>query len=86
MNDRRNNRSRQAQQPEAAPVSEHPRSGNSPSHFVYLVLDREGDKSAIWTRIGAAWPHQDGKGFNLQLSAVPLDGRLTLRVPSEDRG
>jgi hypothetical protein len=59
---------------------------NSPSHLVYQVSDRDGNKSAIWTRTGAAWPHQDGKGFNLQLSAIPLDGRLTLRVPSEEEG
>jgi hypothetical protein len=36
--------------------------GTAPTHIVYQVLDREGDKSAIWTRIGAAWPHNDGKG------------------------
>jgi hypothetical protein len=36
--------------------------GTAPTHIVYQVLDCEGDKSAIWTRIGAAWPHNDGKG------------------------
>ena len=54
----------------------------SPSHVVYQVRDREGSKG-FFTRIGAAWPHRDGKGFNLQIDAVPLDGRLTLRVVSE---
>ena len=57
-------------------------SANAPSHYVYQVRDREGQKG-IWTRIGAAWPQRDGKGFNVQLDAVPLDGRLTLRVPTE---
>jgi hypothetical protein len=47
------------------------------------VLDREGDKSAIWARIGAAWPHNDGKGFNITLTALPIDGRLSVRVASE---
>jgi hypothetical protein len=51
----------------------------SPSHIVYHVRDREGQK-AIFTRIGAAWPHKDGNGFNIQIESVPLDGRITLRV------
>jgi len=38
-----------------------------------------------WNRIGAAWAHADGKGFNLQIEAVPLDGRITLRVVSENK-
>ena len=56
--------------------------GKSPTHIAYTVRDREGQKG-IWTRIGAAWPQRDGKGFNIQLDVVPLDGRITLRVPSE---
>lgn len=56
--------------------------GKVPSHIAYQVRDREGQKG-IWTRIGSAWPHGDGKGFNIQLESVPLDGRITLRVASE---
>lgn len=56
----------------------------APSHAVYHVRDREGGK-AFWTRIGAAWPHADGKGFNAQIDVVPLDGRIVLRVASEKR-
>lgn len=55
---------------------------NAPTHFAYQVRDR-GEQSAIWTRIGSAWTHADGQGFNIQLDSVPLDGRITLRVPSE---
>ncbi len=58
-------------------------SSKTPSHHVYQVRDREGQKG-IWTRVGAAWAQRDGKGFNVQLDAVPLDGRLTLRVPSDE--
>ncbi len=53
-----------------------------PSHIVYHVREREGH-DPFWTRIGAAWPHKDGKGFNVQFELVPLDGRISLRVPSE---
>lgn len=56
----------------------------SPSHIAYQVRDREGQKG-FWTRIGSAWAHQDGKGFSIQLEAVPLDGRITLRVANEKK-
>ncbi len=55
-----------------------------PSHVAYQVRDREGHK-AFWTRIGTAWAHADGKGFNIQLEALPLDGRIVLRVASEKK-
>ena len=56
----------------------------SPSHIVYQVRDREGQKG-FWTRIGSAWSHADGNGFNIQLDCVPLDGRITLRVATEKK-
>jgi hypothetical protein len=58
--------------------------GKQPSHVVYQVRDRDG-KKAIWTRIGAAWAHADGQGLTVQLHAVPLDGRITLRVPEDKK-
>ena len=51
---------------------------NAPSHGVYVV-EGEGDR-AFWTKVGAAWPHQDGNGFNVTLAAVPLSGRLVIRI------
>jgi len=59
-------------------------SAKAPTHVVYHVRDREGGKS-FWTRIGSAWAHADGRGFNLQVDVVPLDGRITLRVHSDKR-
>ena len=54
----------------------------APSHIAYQVKNRDG-KKAIWTRIGSAWAHSDVAGFNIQLDAVPIDGKITLRVPAE---
>ncbi|MEZ6140776.1 MAG: hypothetical protein R3B84_24835 [Zavarzinella sp.] len=54
----------------------------SPSMIAYQVRDR-GTEKGIWTRIGSAWSHKDGKGFSIQLDSVPLDGRITLRSASE---
>ncbi|MEZ6064129.1 MAG: hypothetical protein R3B90_00125 [Planctomycetaceae bacterium] len=42
-------------------------------------------KKGFWTRIGSAWAHADGSGFNIQLECIPLDGRITLRVASEKK-
>ena len=61
-----------------------PPAGKTPSHIAYQVRDREGQKG-FWTRIGSAWAHADGKGFNIQLEALPVDGRISLRIPSESK-
>jgi hypothetical protein len=56
--------------------------GNGRPAFEAFVVDGDG-KDAFWTKIGAAWPHEDGKGFNVQLVALPANGRIALRVPKE---
>jgi hypothetical protein len=69
----------------APPTNAAPTNGTSsraPSHVAYQVRNTDGQKG-IWTRIGGAWPHSDGQGFNIQLDALPIDGRITLRIPSE---
>jgi hypothetical protein len=42
-------------------------------------VEGEGD-SAFWTKIGAAWAHEDSEGFNISLTAMPLNGRLVVRT------
>ncbi|WP_421927157.1 hypothetical protein [Neoaquamicrobium sediminum] len=56
-------------------------SRTSPTHGVFVV-EGDGD-TAYWTRIGAAWAHRDGEGFNLQLAAIPMTGRLVVRANRE---
>ncbi len=60
-----------------------PQAGRRPTHAAYSVRERENQKSD-WRPVGVAWEHADGKGFNLALDLVPLDGRIALRV-IEDR-
>ena len=63
--------------------------GNNPppqsNHlFAYSVEEYDagnGKKAKTWTRIGAAFPHKDGAGFNIQLRALPVDGRIVLLPP-----
>jgi hypothetical protein len=54
-----------------------------PTHRVYTVIKREGEDD-FWLAIGAAFAHQDGKGFNVMLQALPIDGKVILRVPKAD--
>jgi hypothetical protein len=69
--------------PASVPAS----TSRTPTHYAYHVREfttREGKKSA-WTRIGSAWAHGDGQGFNVQIECLPLDGRISLRVVSEKK-
>jgi hypothetical protein len=56
-----------------------------PTLYAYSVKEREGQKS-VWTKIGAAWAHEKGNGFSIQLDALPLnfDGRIVLTEPKAD--
>ncbi|MFB2553800.1 hypothetical protein [Ensifer soli] len=49
----------------------------SPTHGVYVV-EGAGDGS-YWTKVGAAWPTNNGKGFTIQLIGLPVSGRLILQ-------
>ena len=55
-----------------------------PTHKAYSVIKREGQDD-YWLNLGLAFPHKDGKGFNIMLQAFPLDGKIVCReVTDED--
>lgn len=59
------------------------RETKAPAFIAWHVAEKSDSKS-FWTRIGAAWDHEDGKGLTLQLDLVPVSGgRIVLRIPSE---
>ena len=66
----------------------HEPSADKPLHLnAYAVQEFDtgnGQKARSWTRIGAAFPHKDGTGFNIELHSLPLDGRIVLFPPSAD--
>lgn len=65
---------RETSAPEQAP--------KSPSHVAYSVREtREGE--SYFNRVGAAFPHKDGQGFNINLEAFPTNGKVVLRTPQE---
>src|SRR4051812_30936856 len=44
----------------------------------------DGEKARRWIRVGAAFPHAEGPGFNLELQCLPRDGKLVVLAPSEE--
>lgn len=49
--------------------------------YAYTVREfdtADGKKARAWTRIGVAFPHKDGTGFNIEVHSFPLDGRIVL--------
>jgi len=52
--------------------------GRKPTHRLYRVTG-DGD-NANWTPIGAAWLHHDGNGFSISCDAIPLQGRIVMRL------
>ena len=50
-----------------------------PTPTCYSVRPRGEDKRPYWARLGSAWVNKDGS-FNIQLDALPLDGKLVLRL------
>lgn len=52
----------------------------APALVAYHVTEGE---EPNWTRIGAAWDHDDAKGLTLQLDLLPVafNGRIVLREP-----
>jgi hypothetical protein len=43
-----------------------------------------GRNGTSWTKIGVAFPHREGPGFNIELRAFPRNGRLVVLAPSDE--
>jgi len=63
---------------------------NTLTHFNVFIVEEydaptkedQGHKARSWTKVGAAFPHKEGAGFNIQLKAFPVDGKL-VAFPAE---
>jgi hypothetical protein len=59
---------------------------DSPSYFnVFMVEEFEtgaGETARNWTKVGVAFPHAEGPGFNLEIKAFPRDGKLVALPPN----
>lgn len=58
--------------------------GRKPDQIAYTVKDSP-DGKGYWNRVGAVWNHKDGRGAELILDSIPMDGRITLREQREQR-
>ncbi len=58
---------------------------SKPVFHAYSVREYEKDnkKESFWTKVGVVFAHQDGKGFDVVLEAMPINGRVTIREPRE---
>lgn len=58
----------------------------APDFRAWSVKDGKGeDQPGFWTPIGAAFYHEGGKGLTVILDALPLSGRIVLRVPDREK-
>ena len=58
-----------------------------PTFNAYSVREytkEDGTKDSFWTKIGVAFAHKNGGGFDIVLEALPINGRITLREPKAD--
>lgn len=55
-----------------------------PIYQAYTVIKREGQDD-YWLNIGAAFAHSDGNGLNVLLQALPINGKIVLRPPKDER-
>ena len=53
------------------------------THRAYSVIKREGQDD-FWLNLGIVFPHKDGKGFNIVMQALPMDGKIVCREVAED--
>jgi hypothetical protein len=43
-------------------------------------------KGKSWTKVGVAFPHKEGTGYNIQLRSLPLDGKLVVLPANAGEG
>lgn len=59
---------------------------NRPDFIAYAVSDARRGEKARWKEIGVFYNHEDGQGGTILLDAIPVNGRVVLRVPDAKNG
>ena len=57
-----------------------------PFMLANTVKPIEDGRNSLWSKIGAAWAHKDGQGYEVRVDAVPVDGRIVLRTVKDRQG
>jgi hypothetical protein len=58
-----------------------------PTYLNVLIVqefETASGKGRNWTKVGVAFPHSEGIGFNIELKAFPRDGKLVVLPPQTD--
>lgn len=58
--------------------------GRKPDRIAYTVRETQ-DGKKFFNRIGSSWEHKDGRGSEIVLDSIPMDGRITLREQRDQR-
>ena len=58
--------------------------GRRPALEAYNVTEGK-DGKGFFNKVGAAWEHKDGQGYDLRLDSIPVDGHVTLRELRDER-
>jgi hypothetical protein len=74
-----------ASQPKGKVMSEPTKQPTLAAYTIRKYKQGNDDKQQ-WTRIGHAFPHKDGQGYDIVLQALPVDGRVILRKPLPKEG
>jgi len=67
-----------------APKTTRPSERPKPYLLGYTVKTAGNGEKAYWSKVAVAWAHKDGQGYNVQLDALPVDGKLVLRTVPDD--
>lgn len=51
-----------------------------PFMLAYSVKPIDDGRNSVWSKVGAAWAHKDGQGYEVRMDAYPVDGRIVLRT------
>lgn len=66
------------------PHSSKPNDSTSNHLIAYTDKEVAGNRS-VFRRIGVAFPHKSGVGFNVELDALPCDGRIVVLPPKDSQ-
>jgi hypothetical protein len=62
-------------------------SHTKPAYMNVLIVEEfetSTGKGRNWTKVGVAFPHTEGPGFNIDLKAFPRDGKLVVLPPQNE--
>jgi hypothetical protein len=62
-------------------------SNSKPTYLNVLIVEEfetASGRGRNWTKVGVAFPHSEGIGFNIELRAFPRDGKLVVLPPQTD--